>query len=306
MQEGTEEIKDIIKEDIWGSIKELLNWGIHVGEGEKSIHLTLGLLLLLTVSIIATKLLLKWSRHLVTRKMEPEDKQKFTSVFKFVNYVIYLIVVLLTLSAAGINITLIITASAALFVGLGLALQEFFKDILGGIFIILDKSLQVGDIVEVDGKVGKVFEIKLRTTRALTRDDKVVVIPNHKFISDIVFNYTQNHRTTRESVHVGVAYGSDVELVTRLLEESVSEHKKVLKKPVPFVLFNDFGDSALMFSINYFINDSFVDPRIKSDIRYSINRKFKENNVTIPFPQRDIHIIQHQKPQGNTNLDNPS
>ena len=235
MQESSEEIKEIIQEDIWGSIKEFLNWGIHIGEGEKSIHFTLGLLLLLIFSIVVTRLLLKWSRHLVTRKMESEDKQKFSSVFKFANYVIYILVVLLTLRGAGIDITLIITASAVLFVGLGLALQEFFKDILGGIFIIVDKSLQVGDIVEVDGKVGKVFEIKLRTTRAITRDDKVVVIPNHKFISDIVFNYTQNHRTTRESVNVGVAYGSDVEVVTQLLEEAVTEHKKVLKNPKPFV-----------------------------------------------------------------------
>ena len=297
MQEDGSEIKDIIKEDIWGTIKEFLNLGIHIGEGEKSIHLTLGLLLALTVAYVASKFLLKWLRYLLTRKMEQEDKQKFTSIFKFINYVVYLVVVLVTLSAAGIDITLIITASAALFVGLGLALQELFKDILGGIFIIVDKSLQVGDIVDVDGKVGKVFEIKLRTTRAITRDDKVVIIPNHKFISDIMFNYTQNHRTTREKVNVGVAYGSDVDLVTQLLEQVAAEQKQVLKNPKPFVLFDDFGDSALLFSLHFFTNNSFIDPKIKSDIRYNINNKFKENNVVIPFPQRDIHIIQSQKTQ---------
>ncbi|PWL38233.1 mechanosensitive ion channel protein MscS [Flagellimonas aquimarina] len=297
MQEETSEIKEIIQEDIWGSIKEFLNTGFHLGEGEKSIHLTVGLLLLLTVAFIVTKFLLKWLRYLFTRKMEQEDKQKFSSVFKFINYVIYLVVVLVTLSAAGIDITLIITASAALFVGLGLALQELFQDILGGIFIIIDKSLQVGDIVEVDNKVGKVFEIKLRTTRAITRDDKVIIIPNHKFISDIVYNYTQNHRTTRERVNVGVAYGSDVVLVTQLLEQVAAEQKQVLKNPKPFVLFDDFGDSALLFSLHFFTNDSFGDPKIKSEMRYNINTKFKENNVSIPFPQRDVHLIQYQKPQ---------
>ncbi|WP_422351825.1 mechanosensitive ion channel family protein [Flagellimonas sp.] len=297
MQEETSEIKEIIKEDIWGSIKEFLNMGIHLGEGDKSIHLTIGLLLLLGVAFVVTKFLLRWIRYLLTRKMETEDKQKFTSVFKFTNYFIYLVVVLITLSAAGIDITLLITASAALFVGLGLALQELFQDILGGILIIVDKSLQVGDIVEVDGKVGKVFEIKLRTTRAITRDDKVVVIPNHKFISDIVFNYTQNHRTTMEKISVGVAYGSNVELVTQILEQVAAEQKMVLKNPKPFVLFDDFGDSALQFSLNFFTNDSFAGPRIKSAIRYNINTKFKENNVTIPFPQRDVHIVPQQKPQ---------
>ena len=247
MQEGTQEIKEIITEDVWGSIKDFLNLGFHIGQGDKAIDLTIGLLLLLTVTLVVTKFLLKWMRHLFTRKMQQEDKQKFASVFKFTNYVIYLITVLVTLSAAGVDITLVITASAALFVGLGLALQELFKDILGGIFIIVDKSLQVGDVVEVDGKVGKVFEIKLRTTRAITRDDKVLILPNHKFISDIVYNYTQNHRTTREKVSVGVAYGSDVDLVTKILEEVAHTQKQVLKNPKPFVLFEDFGDSALMF-----------------------------------------------------------
>ncbi|WP_437396961.1 mechanosensitive ion channel family protein [Flagellimonas lutimaris] len=292
MQEEAEDLKEIIREDVWGSIKDFLDFGFHIGEGEKSIHLTIGLLLLLTFTLIATKFVLKWLRHLLTRKMQQEDKQKFSSVFKFTNYVIYLVALLVTLSAAGVDITLVITASAALFVGLGLALQELFKDVLGGIFIIVDKSLQVGDVVEVDGKVGKVFEIKLRTTRAITRDDKVLILPNHKFISDIVYNYTQNHKTTREKVSVGVAYGSDVDLVTKILEEIAHGQRQVLKNPKPFVLFEDFGDSALTFSIYFFTNDTFRDPRIKSEMRYKINAKFKENNVTIPFPQRDIHIIQ--------------
>lgn len=289
------EIEEIIKEDIWGSIKDFLNLGFHIGEGEKTINLTIGLLLLLTISIVVAKFALKWIRYLLTHKMEREDKQKFSSVFKFTNYVIYLVVILVTLSGAGIDITLIITASAALFVGLGLALQELFKDILGGIMIIVDKSLQVGDIVEVDDKVGKIFEIKLRTTRAITRDDKVVIIPNHKFINDIMYNYTQNHRTTRESVSVGVAYGSNVQLVTQILERVAAEQKQILKNPKPFVLFDDFGDSALMFSVHFFTNDSFSDPRVKSEMRYKINTLFAENNISIPFPQRDVHIIQ-QKP----------
>ena len=258
MQEEAEDIKEIIKVDIWGSIKDFLDLGFHIGEGEKAIDLTIGLLLLLTVTIVVTKFLLKWMRYLFTRKMQKEDKQKFTSVFKFINYVIYLIAVLVTLSAAGVDITLVITASAALFVGLGLALQELFKDVLGGIFIIVDKSLQVGDVVEVDGKVGKVFEIKLRTTRAITRDDKVLILPNHKFISDIVYNYTQNHRTTREKVSVGVAYGSDVDLVTKILEEVAHTQNQVLKNPKPFVLFEDFGDSALIFSIYFFTHYHFI------------------------------------------------
>ncbi|NNL08614.1 MAG: mechanosensitive ion channel [Croceitalea sp.] len=293
IQEDGVELKEIIQKDIWGSIKEFLNWGLHFGEGDNSIHITIGHLLLLATAMIITGLVLKWFRLLLTRKLEQDDKMKFISIFKFIKYLAYVVVILLTMSAAGINVTVILTASAALFVGLGLALQELFQDIIAGIFIIVDKTLHVGDIVEVDGKVGKVFEIKLRTTRAITRDDKVIIIPNHKFISDIVYNYTQNHKTTRERVAVGVAYGSNVDLVTKLMLKAAEEQKGVLKNPKPFVLFEDFGDSALLFSVNFYINDSFSDPKIKSAMRYSIDTKFRANNVTIPFPQRDVHLFQH-------------
>ncbi|WP_281542674.1 mechanosensitive ion channel family protein [Maribacter aestuarii] len=303
VQEQTEKIKEIIEDDIWGNIKEFLDLGFHYGEGEKSIHITIGLLLLLTAAFIITSFFLKWIRKFFTRKMETDDKLKFVSIFKFIKYVVYIVVILFTMSAAGINITILITASAALFVGLGLALQELFQDIIGGIFIILDKSLRVGDVVEVDSRVGKVFEIKLRTTRAITRDDKIIIIPNHKFISDIVYNYTQNHKTTRETVMVGVSYGSNVELVTKILEDVVSDQRAVLKSPKPFVMFEDFGDSALLFSINFFVNDSFTVQRVKSEIRYKIDAEFRNNKVTIPFPQRDVHIFQ-QGPFQHSNVKN--
>lgn len=300
IQEGTEKIKEIIEDDIWGTIKDFLELGFHFGEGDKRIDITIGLLLLLTVAFLITSTLLQGIRRFFTRKMEVEDKLKFVSIFKFIKYLVYVVVILFTMSSAGIDITILITASAALFVGLGLALQEIFQDIIGGVFIIVDKSLRVGDIVEIDGKVGKVYEIKLRTTRAITRDDKVVIIPNHKFISDIVYNYTQNHKTTRETVNVGVAYGSDVQLVTKILMDIIKTHRNVLKSPKPFVLFDDFGDSALMFSLNFYVNDSFSVLRVKSELRYKIDAEFRLNKVTIPFPQRDVHLFQQSPFQHKT------
>jgi small-conductance mechanosensitive channel len=291
----TEKITEVVKDDIWGTIQEVLDWGIVFGSGERQINITVGLLLLIIVSFFIASFVLKWIRILFTRKMESTDKLKFISVFKFIKYVTYIIVVFSVLSFAGVNITPVLAASAALLVGLGLALQELFQDVIGGIFIIVDKSLLVGDVIEINGKVGRVIDIKLRTTRALTRDDKIVIIPNHKFISDTIFNYTQNHNTTRESVSVGVAYGSDTKKVEALLLQSVANQKGVLKSPKPFVLFEDFGDSALAFSVYFFINDSFIDPRIKSEIRFRIDSLFRENGISIPFPQRDVHIFTNQK-----------
>ena len=296
MQEPIKPVKEFVEKDLWKGVQEFLNFGLHLGEGDNSIHITVGLLLTLALVFLVTSLVLKGMRNFFTRKMEDEDRLKFFSVFKYVRYLTYVVVILLTMSAAGIDITLLITASAALFVGLGLALQELIQDVIAGILILVDKSLRVGDIVELDGKVGKVFEIKLRSTRALTRDDKVLIIPNHKFISDVIFNYTQNHRMTRESVKVGVAYGSDVELVSKLLLLAVQDQRGVLKNPKSFVLFEDFGDSALIFSVHFFISDVFSDPRIKSAIRYKIDALFREHGVTIPFPQRDVHLYSALSP----------
>ena len=107
-----------------------------------------------------------------------------------------------------------------------------------------------------------------------------------------MYNWTQNGSTTRESVSVGVAYGSDVQLVKKLLIQAASTHPNVLSSPEPAVVFTDFGDSSLNFKIIFTINDSFKAQFPKSDIRFEIDKLFRENNITIPFPQRDVHIIQ--------------
>lgn len=306
MQEDVKDkIEEVVKEDVWGAIQDFFNFEIiKFGEGENLVKITPWAILLVVLAFVLASFLLKWIRVLFTRKMDAQDKNKFISVFKFIKYITYIVVVFMVLSASGINVTPFLAASAALLVGLGLALQELFQDVIGGIFIILDKSLLVGDIVEVDGKVGRVFDIKLRTTRAITRDDKIIIIPNHKFISETIYNYTQNHRTTRESVNVGVAYGSDTRLVEKLLLKSVSEQRGVLKSPKPFVLFQDFGDSSLNFSVLFYINDSFVEPRIKSEIRFKIDTLFRENNITIPFPQRDVHIFNTKLETNKNDSDN--
>lgn len=290
VKEGAEKVKDVIEENVWGTIKDFLNLGIHFKTGNTPIDFTVGHLLLVILAFIVATAALRLIRSFITRNMDLENELKFKSIFKFIRYIVYVIVVVITLSASGIDVTVLLTASAALFVGLGLALQDLFTDIIGGIFIMVDKSLSVGDVIEIDGKVGRVFEIKLRTTRALTRDDKVIIIPNHHFINEIVYNYTQNHKTTRETVKVGVAYGSDTQLVRKILLDCANKQNGVLKTPKPTVLFEDFGDSSLNFGVYFFINDSFSDPRIKSEIRFRIDEEFRKNNITIPFPQRDVHF----------------
>ncbi|UZO80909.1 mechanosensitive ion channel [Aquimarina sp. ERC-38] len=292
-EEITEQVKEVIQEDIWGSIKSFLQYEIFsIGSKKEPIVLTVGLLLLMVAVLIATSLLLKFTRKIVTRKLPYEDRVKFVSVFSFAKYFIYIIILLVTLDSIGFNITAVFAASAALLVGVGLALQTLIQDIISGIFIFIDQTVHVGDIIQLEDKVGRVEEIKLRTTRAVTIDNKVLVIPNHKYLTSTLYNWTQNGSITRESVEVGVAYGSDVQLVKKLLIESATHQEKVLKTPEPTVLFMDFGDSSLNFKLMFTINDSFQSSVLKSDIRFAIDKAFRKHAIEIPFPQRVVTMIQ--------------
>ncbi|RXP63538.1 mechanosensitive ion channel protein MscS [Lutibacter sp. HS1-25] len=257
-----------------------------------NIHISVKVILVLLIAFLITNILLKLIRKLVNKNLEEEDKGKFKSVFSFLKYIIYVFVIVAVLESSGVNISVFLAGSAALLVGLGLGLQTLFQDVISGIFIIVDKTVHVNDIIEIDGVFGKVFEIKLRTTRIVTVLNRVVVIPNHKFLTNNLHNWTQNDNITTEIIDVGVAYGSDVELVKKVLIEAALEHPKVLKTKMPDVLFMDFADSALVFRLRFTINESFYQLKLKSDIRYTIYKKFNENNITIPFPQRDIHVYE--------------
>ncbi len=250
-------------------------------------------IIILIIVLSITTLVLQMIRRLITRKLPEEDSNKFRAIFSYARWFAYLIIMLITFHTLGVNVTGIFAASAALLIGVGLALQTLFKDIISGIFILIDQSVHVGDIIELDGKVGRVEEIKLRTTRAVTIDNKVLVIPNHLYLENSLYNWTQNGSTTRESVSVGVAYGSDVALVKKLLLQAASTHPNVISEPEPTVIFTNFGDSALEFKLVFTLNDSFSAVYPKSDIRFEIDKLFREHNVTIPFPQRDVHIKQH-------------
>ncbi len=283
--------------NILSNLNDFLSYQLYDSE---SIHITVGTFLSIVISVISVTYLLRIIHNVVVKKLPESDKNKFVSIFSFLKYLSYILVIIIILHTSGVNLTVLLTASAALFVGLGFALQNLFQDIISGILMIMDQSIHVGDIIEVEGKVGKVFEIRLRSTRAITRDDKVIIIPNHIFLTNTIYNHTQNHNMTRESLIVGVAYGSDVELVTKILVDVGNQQKGVLKSPEAFVQFDDFGDSALIFSLNFFISNSFAVPKLRSEMRYKIDEQFRNNGITIPFPQRDVHVFQqrpflHQK-----------
>ena len=280
---------EIIKE-----IKEILGLSlIHT----KDINFTLGALIAVVLAFFISSIILKLIRKLVTRNLPIEDTNKFISIFQFIKYLVYIFVVMFALNISGVNIGVLLTASAAIFIGLGFALQQLFQDLIAGVLIILDQSLKVGDIIEIDGKVGQVQKISLRSTRAYTRNQRVMIIPNHMFMNDLLFNWTQNDSIVRDNVQVGIAYGSDTHLAEKLLLEATQSIDGILKEPLPNVLFDNFGDSSLDFTVNFYVNDAFMVQGIKSQLRFEIDKKFRENKISIPFPQRDLHVYQDKEVQ---------
>ena len=281
--------QSITDSGVWEAVTSFLNKNMTIG---KDINISIFDVLVIITVIFLTTLLLRLVFRLITKKLPKNDKDKFKVVFGYFRWLIYIVIFLATLNSVGVKVTAIFAASAALLIGIGLALQTLFQDIISGVFILIDQTVHVGDIIELEGKVGRVEEIKLRTTRAVTIDNKVLIIPNHLYLANSLYNWTQNGSTTRESVSIGVAYGSDVQLVKKLLLQSVRTHDEVLSAPEAVVLFTDFGDSSLDFKLVFTLGDSFRAQFLKSDIRFEIDRLFRENNISIPFPQRDIHIIQ--------------
>lgn len=276
-------------------MEKILNFLNHEFTFSEDVHISVKAILIVIVALLVTSIILKLIRKVITRKLPQQDRIKFVSLFSYSKWFIYVIILLMTFHNMGVNVTALFAASAALLVGIGLALQTLFQDIISGVFILVDQSVHVGDIIELDGKVGRVENINLRTTRAVTIDNKVLIIPNHLYLTNSLYNWTENGTETRENVEVGVAYGSDVQLVKRLLLQVAVSHPAVLKKPEPLVVFTDFGDSSLNFKLIFTMNDSFQALIPKSDMRFEIDRLFRENKVAIPFPQRDIHIIEQNK-----------
>ena len=280
--------------ELFDKLKDILGLSLIKTE---DINVTIGALIAVIIAFFISSLALKIIRKLITRNLPVEDTNKFISIFQFIKYLVYVFVIMFALRISGVDISVLLTASAAIFIGLGFALQQLFQDLIAGVLIILDQSLKVGDIIEIDGKVGRVQKISLRSTRAYTRNERVMIIPNHMFMDDLLFNWTQNNNIIRDNVSVGIAYGSDTELAKKLLLESTQVVKDILTEPKPNVLFDEFGDSSLNFSVNFYVNDAFSVQRIKSDLRFEIDKQFREHKISIPFPQRDLHIFQDKEVQ---------
>jgi small-conductance mechanosensitive channel len=227
------------------------------------------------------------------------------AVNQLVTYVIFVLAFFFSIESLGMNFTVLWGSAAALLVGVGLGLQQTFNDLTSGIILLFDRSIEVGNVVDLKGTVGIVRKIGLRTSQVETRDNIIIIVPNSKLIVDEVVNWSHFDDKARFKVTVGVAYGSDTELVKELMLSVARDNVFVLEHPSPSVFFAGFGDSSLDFELYFWSRNFMFIERVKSDIRFEIDRKFRENNVTIPFPQRDLWI-KGELPSFKSDTHNPS
>ncbi len=259
--------------------------------------LTLGNIINVLLTIIITLFVLWTLKKIINRKVfrGKHDSGTLYSLFQIIKYLIWIISIFMILDAFGIKINALLAGSAALLVGVGLGLQNTFNNFISGIILLFEGSIKVTDVLEIDGDVVQMQRIGLRTSAAINRDDIVILIPNSLITSNKVINWSHQTKKTRFKINVGVAYGSDVDLVMKLLKESALDHSEIKDKKTVSARFIDFGNSSLDFELLFFSRNIFRIEYLKSEIRININRKFRENNVTIPFPQMDVHFKSDDK-----------
>ena len=198
----------------------------------------------------------------------------------------------IALEIINLPLTVFAFMGGAIAIGVGFGSQNVLNNFISGLIMLAERPVRVGDMVDIEGLNGVIERIGARSTRVKTGSNLEIIVPNSKFLENNVTNWTLSDTRIRTVVRVGVAYGSPVEQVCRLVRESVLDHAEVLKTPAPIILFKDFGDNALMFEAHFWIHmrTQMEGERIASDVRVTMDRLFEQANIVVAFPQRDVHV----------------
>ena len=261
---------------------------IHIGNYEIRIYTLVSIL-----GIVVLTLLILWliKKALLRRnKFSKLDTGNSYALFQIIKYVFWVIAIGLILETVGVKVTVLIAGSAALLVGVGLGLQQTFNDVISGIILLSERSIKVNDVLEIDGDVVKIQSIGLRTSKGLNRDDISIILPNSLITTNKVINWSHQSKKTRFRIEIGVAYGSNVDHVIKILEQSAIDHPDIYDRELIEARLMNFGNSSLDFQLLFFSENVFRIGKVKSDIRRIINKKFAENGIRIPFPQLDLHV----------------
>lgn len=261
----------------------------------------LQILLLVVLLIYLSGKLRGWmAEHLLVRtRLDMGARQAVATITR---YVVLLLGLLIILQTAGINLTTLNVLAGAVGIGIGFGLQNILSNFISGLIIMFERPIKIGDRIEIDGVEGDVVDIGARSTVVLTNDNINIIVPNSKFITENVVNWKYNDGKVRFKIPVGVAYGSDLHKVEKILLAIAGADGDVLDDPAPVVRFIAFGDSALELELRAW-SSSGVTRRGKlvSALNFAIYEKFQEHGIEIPFPQRDLHIrssvVELKKPE---------
>lgn len=269
------------------SMKEILEYQIYqFGQYSLQVHNVIEVILVVVGAKIILGLFTKGINR--TTRIDPGSKYSIRQLLK---YTLIVVSILLCITLLGFDLSVLFVGSAALLVGIGFGLQHLFNDFVSGIIILFDNTIKVNDVIEVDGIVCRVQEIKLRTSTVLTREDKCIILPNSVITGGKVVNWTYSHLTSRFEVILNVAFTADVPGVMALLKKVTLEHKAVSRSPEPSIRITKFADSSIEITVMFWCSEVFRVENIKSEIRVSIFKALKENNIEFPYPQRVVHII---------------
>ena len=206
------------------------------------------------------------------------------------HYSILLITFFSILSFLGIGLQNVALIAGALSVGIGFGLQTIVNNFVSGIILLVERPIKVGDLILVGDTLGNVTRIGIRSSTIRTLDEAEIIIPNATLVSENVINWTLSSPRARIIVPVGVSYGTDVEECMKVLKAAAAGLSFILEHPGPDVLFKEFGDSSLNFEVRGWIRNVKQRPRLKSELTVAIRNALEENNIEIPFPQRDLHV----------------
>ena len=246
-------------------------------------------ILVLFAAVILSKVL----RRVLDKRVYSRFKIDVGLKYAFQQFTHYLIVaagLYVSLSVMGFPLGIFVGMFALLSVGIGFGMQNIASNFISGLILLLERPIKIGDRIAVGSLSGDVAKISLRTTVLQTMDEVGVIVPNSMLLENEVTNWSYGSRRVRIHVPIGVAYGSDIELVTRTLLMLAGEHAEVLKDPQPAVMFREFADSSLNFDLVCWIPDIVREPRIQDALNRSIDAAFREHGIEIPFPQRDVHL----------------
>lgn len=259
-----------------------------LGDTPVTIASLISFVVFLILAFVVSNLLQRAARRVYAGRGIDEGVQY--ALNRLLHYVVLAVGIYLALENVGVSVSALAGLGAILAVGIGFGLQNIAQNFVSGLILLLERPIKKGDWVQVGETRGTVRDIRARATVITTYDDIDIIVPNGQFITEPVINPTFQRKSYRVKVNVGVAYGSDTELVRETLIQLAADHPNVLAVPAPMVFFEDFGDSSLNFRLMGWLADPRMEPRVLSDLRFAIDKAFREKGVEIPFPQRDLHI----------------